>query len=47
MKKLPFYKMYPADAEMDENFRLMTLEQRGMYWTLLNHSGLTTAFQPR
>ena len=37
---LPFYKMYPADADTDENFRLMTFEQRGMYWTLLNHSWL-------
>lgn len=37
-KKLPFYKMYPADAETDENFRLMNCEQRGMYWTLLNYS---------
>jgi uncharacterized protein YdaU (DUF1376 family) len=37
-KKLPFYKMYPADAEVDENFRLMSLEARGLYWTLLNHA---------
>lgn len=38
LKKLPFYKMYPADAEVDENFRLMSFESRGVYWTLLNHS---------
>ena len=38
VKKLPFYKMYPADAEVDENFRLMSFESRGVYWTLLNHS---------
>ena len=30
--------MYPADAETDENFRLMSLEERGMFWTLLNHA---------
>lgn len=30
--------MYPADAEADERFRLMSLEQRGLYWTLLNHA---------
>ena len=30
--------MYPADAEVDENFRLMSMEARGLYWTLLNHA---------
>ncbi len=39
-KLLPYYKMYAADAESDENFRMMTFEQRGCYWTLLNHAWL-------
>jgi uncharacterized protein YdaU (DUF1376 family) len=47
MKRLPYYKMYPADCDADEHFRLMTFEQRGLYWTLLNHAwlndGLPTA----
>lgn len=36
MAKLPYYKMYPADADSDERYRLMTMEERGLYWTLLN-----------
>lgn len=40
LAKLPYYKMYPSDADTDENFRLMSLEQRGAFWTLLNHSWL-------
>jgi uncharacterized protein YdaU (DUF1376 family) len=40
VKKLPYFKMYPADADTDEHFRLMTFEQRGLYWTLLNHAWL-------
>lgn len=39
-RQLPYYKMYPADADTDEHFRMMTFEQRGLYWTLLNHSWL-------
>ena len=39
-KQLPYYKMYPADADTDENFRLMSYEQRGLYWTLLDHAWL-------
>lgn len=35
-KKLPYYKMYPGDAEGDKSYRLMTLEERGLFWTLLN-----------
>jgi uncharacterized protein YdaU (DUF1376 family) len=46
MKKLPYFKMYPADADTDENFRLMTFEQRGMYWTLLNHAWLNDGLPP-
>lgn len=38
MKKLPYFKMYPADCDSDEHFRLMSFEQRGLYWTLLNHA---------
>ena len=37
-KQLPYYKMYPADADSDERFRLMNMEERGLYWTLLNHA---------
>ena len=40
MAKLPYYKMYPGDADADENFRLMSYEQRGVYWSLLNHAWL-------
>ena len=40
MKLLPYYKMYPADAETDENFRCMSFGERGFYWTALNHSWL-------
>lgn len=36
-KALPYYKMYPADAETDENFRAMTDEELGFYWRCLNH----------
>lgn len=39
-KLLPYFKMYPADVETDENFRLMSYEQRGLYWTLLDHAWL-------
>jgi uncharacterized protein YdaU (DUF1376 family) len=38
VKQLPYYKFYPADAESDERFKFMSLEERGLYWTLLNHS---------
>lgn len=37
-KKLPYYRMYPADAETDENFRLLTDEELGFYWRCLNAS---------
>jgi uncharacterized protein YdaU (DUF1376 family) len=40
VKRLPYFKMYPADADTDENFRLMSFEERGLYWTLLNHCWL-------
>ena len=36
--KLPFYKMYPADADTDENFRRLTNEELGVYWRCLNHA---------
>lgn len=38
MCKMPFYKMYPADAETDANFRLMDFAERGFYWSCLNMS---------
>jgi hypothetical protein len=37
-KLLPYYKMYPADADTDENFRAMNDEERGFYWRCLNHA---------
>ncbi len=40
MKDLPYYKMYPADAETDENFRAMTDAEKGFYWRCLNHCWL-------
>ncbi len=36
MCKMPFYKMFPADAETDAGFRMMTYAERGVYWTCLN-----------
>ncbi len=36
MCKMPFYKMFPADAETDKNFRLMDFAERGFYWSCLN-----------
>jgi uncharacterized protein YdaU (DUF1376 family) len=44
--KLPWYKTYPADCDSDENFRLMTFGQRGLYWTLLNHAWLNDGLPP-
>lgn len=40
LKDLPYYKMYPADAETDENFRSMTDAEKGFYWRCLNHCWL-------
>lgn len=37
-KQLPFYKMYVADAETDENFRMLEDAELGFYWRCLNHS---------
>src|SRR5580692_6581122 len=37
-KPFPFYKMYPADAETDANFRGMTDGELGFYWRCLNHA---------
>ncbi len=37
-KALPYYKMYPADAETDENFRAMNDTELGFYWRCLNHA---------
>jgi len=38
MEKLPYYKMWVADAEVDENFRAMNDTELGFYWRCLNHS---------
>lgn len=46
LKKLPYYKMYPSDAESDENFRLMDDAERGFYWRCLNHAWLHSASLP-
>jgi uncharacterized protein YdaU (DUF1376 family) len=35
--KRPAYQWYPADADSDEVFRLMTYEQEGIYRRLLDH----------
>jgi uncharacterized protein YdaU (DUF1376 family) len=35
--KRPAYQWYPADANGDEVFRLMTYEQQGIYRALLDH----------
>lgn len=37
-RPLPFYKMYPADADTDENYRIFTDEELGFYTRCLNHS---------
>lgn len=37
MKALPYYKMYPADAETDERFKSMSDTEKGFYWRCLNH----------
>ena len=37
---LPYYKMYPADAETDAKFRAMNDAEKGYYWRLLNHAWL-------
>lgn len=37
-KTLPFYKFYPADAEVDANFRSMDDADLGFYWRCLNHA---------
>ena len=39
-RKLPYFKWYPADAEMDENFRAMSDAEIGFYIRCLNHSWL-------
>jgi uncharacterized protein YdaU (DUF1376 family) len=39
-KGLPYFCWYPADAETDENFRMMSYEERGLYLTALNHAWL-------
>lgn len=38
MNKLPYFKWYPADADTDENFRLMTDEEIGFCVRCLNHA---------
>ncbi len=38
MSKLQWFKWYPADAEMDENFRSMSDADIGYYIRCLNHS---------
>ncbi len=38
MKGLPYFKWYPSDAEMDQNFRAMDDAELGFYWRCLNHS---------
>jgi uncharacterized protein YdaU (DUF1376 family) len=37
-KSLPYFKWYPADAGMDENYSTMTDEELGFYHRCLNHS---------
>lgn len=37
MNKRPAYQWYPADADSDEVFKLMTYEQEGIYRRLLDH----------
>lgn len=37
MVKRPAYQWYPADADSDEVFKLMTYEQEGIYRRLLDH----------
>lgn len=36
MPKLPYYRWYPAEVEIDGDWRAMTLEERGLFLTLLN-----------
>jgi hypothetical protein len=38
--KRPAYQWYPADADSDEVFKLMTYEQEGVYRRLLDHQWL-------
>lgn len=36
--KLPYFKWYPKDFEVDENVKLMNLEEIGLYALCLNHA---------
>lgn len=36
-KKLPYFCWYPADFEVDENVKLMNIEEIGLYAVCLNH----------
>lgn len=38
LKKLPYFCWYPADFDVDENVKLMNLEEIGLYAVCLNHS---------
>ena len=38
MKGLPYFCWYPADFDVDENVKLMDLEQIGLYALCLNHA---------
>ena len=38
MAKLPYFKWYPSEAEVDDDWRAMTMAQRGLFVTLLNVS---------
>lgn len=37
-KKLPYFCWYPTDFEVDENVKLMNIEEVGLYAICLNHS---------
>jgi uncharacterized protein YdaU (DUF1376 family) len=38
MNNLPYYRLYPKDFDTDENVRLMSMCEKGLYIALLNHS---------
>lgn len=38
VKKLPYYRMYPADADTDENHRGLTDAELGLFTRCLNHA---------
>lgn len=45
-RSLPYYKMFPADAETDEKFRAMSDADLGFYWRCLNFAWMNGGSLP-